>query len=272
MYNLSVGLFFKNDHHYLLEWVEYYKLIGVEHFYMACNDDDPTMSYTILSKYINAGIMTFIHIKGGPGVVKQLEAHEWFLSVSDTKWLIVVDLDEFLLTVKDESLISVLEDYDHYGGVTANWLIYGSSGLYAKPALATESFVYRSRDSYYYNTIYKSIIQPAKVESPINPHSFKMKNGEFLVDELGRKILQGGVTNYNQPATWKRLRVNHYKVKSWEDFQDKCQRWQNGGHPEFIASGCDGYFKQSDMNQVYDPVMHRYVPSIKLALDKISLC
>lgn len=266
MYNLSVGLFFKNDHHYLLEWVEYYKLIGVEHFYMACNDDDPTTSYMMLRKYIDSGIMTFTHIKGGPGVAKQLEAHEWFLSVNKTKWLMVVDLDEFMFAVKGQPILDIFNDYDHYGGVAAHWMIYGSSGLYAKPTLATESFVYRGHTSWQDNTIYKSVIQPAKVDSPINPHSFKMKSGEFLVDELGRRIIEGGVMNNNQPITWKRLRINHYKVKSWMDFQEKCQRWNSGGHPEFVGAGCDGYFKRSDRNEVYDSILHKYVPALKRAL------
>jgi hypothetical protein len=267
MYNLSVGLFFKNDHHYLLEWVEYYKLIGVEHFYMACNDDDPTLSYQILRNYIDSKIMTFNHLKGGPAVVKQLEAHDWFLSVNKTKWLIIVDLDEFMFAVKNQNLATILEDYDHYGGVTANWMVYGSSGLYAPPALAIESFVYRSHESNADNMIYKGIIQPAKVISPINPHDFKMKSGHHMVDELGRRILEGSVMNYNLPTTWKRLRVNHYRVKSWIDFQNKCERWKNGGHPEFANSGCNGYFKKSDLNQVYDPILCRCLPELKKALN-----
>jgi hypothetical protein len=271
MYNLSIGLFFKNDHHYLLEWVEYYKLIGVEHFYMACNDDNPSLSYNILRKYIDSKIMTFTHIKGGPAVVKQLEAHEWFLSINKTKWLIVVDLDEFLFSVKGHNMLDILDNYEHYGGVTANWMNYGSSGLYARPDFALESFVYRGHESFHNNILYKGIIQPKKVLAPINPHSFQMKEGEYMVDELGRRIIGGSVSNYSVPITWKILRINHYRVKSWTDFQEKCSRWKDGGHPEFVAFGCDGYFKISDKNDVYDNILHKYVPAIKRALaNKLS--
>lgn len=269
MHTLSIGLFFKNDHHYLREWVEYYRIIGVEHFYMACNDDDPSASHRLLEPYIARGIMTFRTISGGPGVVKQMEAHEWFLSRADTIWLVVADLDEFMMPVKDKYLIDVLTDYQHYGGVAANWINYGSSGLYFPPPLATKGFVYRAAEDFPDHQIFKCVIQPKKVAGPINPHTFKMKTGEHIVDELGRKIVEGTVYNYSLPATYRRLRVNHYRVRSWTDFKAKCQRWAGGGHPD-LRDDLFGYFARSDQNEVLDLSMYRYVPEIKSQLGKIA--
>jgi hypothetical protein len=181
----------------------------------------------------------------------------------------VVDLDEFFFPVKEQCLHSMLEDYEHYGGVTANWMVYGSSGLYYPPELATESYTYRARESFQDNMFFKSITQTGKVLSAANPHSFLMKPGEFLVDELGRRIVDGSMANYNLPWTYKRLRVNHYRTRSWIDFQEKCKRWKGGEHPHFISLGYDGYFKQSDKNEVYDTVILRYVERIRHALSKL---
>eukprot|EP01024_Parvocaulis_polyphysoides_P009844 TRINITY_DN13199_c0_g1_i1.p3 TRINITY_DN13199_c0_g1~~TRINITY_DN13199_c0_g1_i1.p3 ORF type:complete len:138 (-),score=4.69 TRINITY_DN13199_c0_g1_i1:75-488(-) len=37
-YNVSIGTIFKNEAQYLLEWIAYHTIIGIEHFYLF-NDD-----------------------------------------------------------------------------------------------------------------------------------------------------------------------------------------------------------------------------------------
>lgn len=265
---LGIGVFFKNDHYYMREWIEFHKLIGVERFYMACNDDDPAESLAILKPYMDEGIMDFHVIPPQPGVVGQMKAHDWFIKEAVTKWLIVIDMDEFMFRPLGGTMQEILVDYEQYGALAPNWLNYGSSGLYMPPALQTESFVYRAPDHFKFNYMVKSIIQPERTVSPINPHTFKHKRGFPAVDEMGRRVPQGLCVNVSPPLSHRRVRINHYRVRSWLDYKKKTVRWgKDGGHPEFL-NNFDDYFTENDTNEVYDPAVHVYLPALKDAMSR----
>ena len=53
-YELSIGAIFQNEAPYLKEWIEFHKLVGVEHFYLFnnCSTDD---YLAILQPYIESG-------------------------------------------------------------------------------------------------------------------------------------------------------------------------------------------------------------------------
>jgi hypothetical protein len=262
---LGAGLFFKNDHHYLMEWVEFHRMVGIEHFYMACHDDDPEITRKMLRPYIDAGIMDFVHLKPGPGTVRQMEAHSWFISQRKTRWIAVFDLDEFLFRPDGGDIKEVLPDYEHYGALCVHWLCYGSSGLFFPPPLASEWFTQRAYDNFRDHYVVKSIIQPEHTIHEINPHTFKMEPGWPAVDEIGRRVTEGMCVNFSQPLSYRRLRINHYRVRSYMDFKAKCKRWQGGGHPEFIDD-FESYFKKFDTNDVRDTAIHAYVPELKKRL------
>ena len=40
MYDLSVCAIFKDEASYLKEWIEYHKLVGVQHFYLYENENE----------------------------------------------------------------------------------------------------------------------------------------------------------------------------------------------------------------------------------------
>lgn len=55
-YKIVLCAIFKNEGRFLKEWIEYHRLIGVDHFFMYNNNS--TDNYIeILSKYINEGIV-----------------------------------------------------------------------------------------------------------------------------------------------------------------------------------------------------------------------
>ena len=45
------------------------------------------------------------------------------------KWLIFIDLDEFLFPVKEDNLLKFLKNYENYGAVFAHWVMFGTSGI-----------------------------------------------------------------------------------------------------------------------------------------------
>src|SRR5579883_479648 len=58
-YNLSIVAIFRNEKPYLREWIEYHRLVGVDHFYLY-NNKSSDGSLEVLSPFIARGIVTLI--------------------------------------------------------------------------------------------------------------------------------------------------------------------------------------------------------------------
>ena len=94
LYNISLCTIIKNER-YLEEFIIYYKVIGVEHFYIYDNESTPSIKERLNKPYFN-DCCTIIDF---PGKVKQPEAYTHCLQNygKETTWLIFVDGDEFIL-------------------------------------------------------------------------------------------------------------------------------------------------------------------------------
>ena len=93
-YQLAICSIFKNEGKYIQEWIEYHKLIGVEHFYLY--DNDSTDDITVLQQYIDEGTLTLNRISG---VAMQMPAYNHFLNTykEEVEWCAIIDLDEFIV-------------------------------------------------------------------------------------------------------------------------------------------------------------------------------
>ena len=127
-YNVSICAIFKNESKYIKEWIEFHKIVGIEHFYMYNNFSEDDYK-SVLNSYINEGIVTLIEWPKKQG---QIEAyHDCIKRFSlETKWLGFIDLDEFIvpntnITIKGfiDKIISFNKD-----GITYNALIDYKTG------------------------------------------------------------------------------------------------------------------------------------------------
>lgn len=128
-YNLSVCSLFKNESKNIREWIEYHRLIGVDHFYLYENDaNDSYMK--VLRPYINKKMITLIpwpdniQKQAGENLFKwslstQVPAYENALVLhakNETEWLVFLDIDEFILPVEG-TLTELLEKNRDYPGI-----------------------------------------------------------------------------------------------------------------------------------------------------------
>lgn len=130
-YNFSVCALFKNEAKYLKEWIEYHLLIGIDHFYLYNIDSlDPFIK--ILSPYIEKKIVTLVHWHDFIGEQDDENIFKWALgtqipayenaarlhAVRETKWLVFLDINEFLVSPQTSSIASILDKYSEYPGVS----------------------------------------------------------------------------------------------------------------------------------------------------------
>ena len=110
-YNLSVCAVFKNEAHVLREWIEHYIAEGVEHFYLINNNSNDNYM-NILNRYIKRGMIT---LKDSSVEWKYADsnAHKHIFNDNvykhrfETKWMIMVDLDEFMYGRKGRNMPNI---------------------------------------------------------------------------------------------------------------------------------------------------------------------
>lgn len=128
-YSFSICSLIKNEEKYLKEWIEYHRLVGVEHFYLY-NNGSRDRTKEVLEPYIKDGVVTLINWPNRFSsyseddvtwaLTVQLPAFEnaaKYLALKETKWLAVVELDEFIVPVNASSIPEVLANCEDFPGI-----------------------------------------------------------------------------------------------------------------------------------------------------------
>ena len=128
-YEVSVCAIFNNETPYLKEWIEYHRLIGVDHFYLY-NNNSSDKPLNALVYYIKNKFVTLVDWPDYFGKLGEEKPFTWILGTKaaafqhaiklknkETKWLVLLDINEFILPVLGESLKDTVRKYDQYGGI-----------------------------------------------------------------------------------------------------------------------------------------------------------
>jgi len=215
-----------------LEWINYHQQLGVSKFYVFDNGSDPPLE-SALQFFIQSGLVEYeftygdddwLHIFVNKYIVKWRDSgknkQNFIYDKCLTKyghlhkWMGFFDVDEFVVLVKDRLLQDVLKNFDHFGGLNINWMMFGSSGHINRPksgVLGYSGNFTKCSNS----TGYKSIVQPSRVvRSQI--HDAKYKEPWFPVTSDKVPI--------SDHSAYDLIYLNHYSIKSLEDYKLKMKR------------------------------------------------
>jgi len=120
---------------YLVEWLVYHRLIGFDHVYVYCNDDDPTPCRERMLPFLigPSPFVTFHHFPF-PGVQTQMYRHFLRHHLHETEWFIFLDIDEFLVFRADGTVADFLAPRQAQADVIfINWLVFGHAGHARRP-------------------------------------------------------------------------------------------------------------------------------------------
>lgn len=202
--------------HNLNEWLEWHRLIGVDHFFIYDNDSAQPLS-TIIEDLTNVIIVPF------PGKVQQIPAYKNCISrhksgnIPKCDWIAFIDDDEFI--VIEEELIKPFLEKQTGSGIALNWITFGADGDVAKQEPQITRFTMHTKLSNEVNLHIKSIVRPECVLSWSNPHFCTYKSGMCL-DVLGN-VIDGSFT---KKAVHKIAWINHYYSKSLEEYTTKIRK------------------------------------------------
>lgn len=234
----------KNEQDYILDFIEYHKFIGIEHF-IFYDRSTPSLRETLRGR-TDVTIIDFPE----PG----LHAEAWELCIrnysSFSKWIALFDIDEFFVPKHHTDLKVLLQSYEQFGALGVNWQTFGSNGHITKPQEPQLiAFNKKAKVHEGMNAHIQSIIQPAKALPirPADPHHVHLKPGHICVNEKYKQI-NGPFSN---PISVDLIQMNHYYTRSVEEYTRKRAKGRADINGAFIDLE---FLKQTDAicNEVED--------------------
>ncbi|GGB80300.1 glycosyltransferase family 92 protein [Dyadobacter sediminis] len=216
---LSICCIVKDENEYLEEWINYHRKIGVQHFYIYDNESKKPVRQTLQ----RIGSMKYVTVNRIYGKVRQLQAYNDCLKNygNYSQWIGFIDIDEFIVPKStDGNLTKLLQDYEGYGGLGINWLIFGSNGHVKRtnrPIM--ESYFMRAKIDFHVHRHIKCIVQPRYVRQAAGPHAFFFQDGYYCVNE-NYTIINSSFSDVSVG----KIHINHYYCKSLEEYYNKLAR------------------------------------------------
>ncbi|PSC75466.1 hypothetical protein C2E20_1036 [Micractinium conductrix] len=234
---LAACAIIKNQHKDLPEWLEYHKWLGVSQFYIMDDGSDPPLD-SVLQPYIQQGWVTHRLVGNHTALAQRMQNRTCAAFAPDKpqisaynlclqdyghlhQWMSFTDADEFLvLTDGTPDLPTLLRDYESYGGLGANWKIFGSSGHLTRQPFALRAYTRCMPANYHKNRAVKTIGNMAYTAHVHGPHSIRAAPDHPVVTASG-----GVVKDAIAPtADYSRLALLHYQLKSRAEFEQKRKR------------------------------------------------
>ena len=262
---LAITCVAKNEGPYLKEWIEYHKIVGVERFYIYDNESDDNTK-DVLAPYIQDGTVAYHYLPNHQITkrVPHIEAiNDAIFKYRDrTKWMAIIDADEFIVPVEKNSIPEFLEDYDQYPSVVVNWRMFDSNGHESKPTahggLVTANYT-RVRKNNPDSRVIKSIVDPKMVLHYSSPH-FGLYYKDYPAVTENFEPQRG---MYTKNLSSKKIRINHYRSKSKEEYIKRYRRNVKG------TSMVDK-FNEGEVNfkveTSHDFTIQKYLPKLKIAM------
>ncbi len=262
-FQISAACVINNEARFLKEWLDFHILIGIEHFFLF-NNRSTDDYFDVLAPYVKQGIVDIINWDTGSATGDQwiyLEAEALSsalrLAHGRSKWLALIDTDEYLFPVQTESLSETLQEFEPYGSVSVRYTVFGTSSVERIPSdkLLIETLTRSCTDTSQHNKLFKSIVRPEFVDSCINSHFCELMPGFINITEDLKPLNPETIGNIQN----KKLALNHYWTRDLDYFKaHKLPRLSNWG---ISADECMRNI--AELNAIERTDILRFVPALK---------
>lgn len=228
----------RDDNAYIDEWVEYHLAIGFEHIliydHLSIVPVEPKWGTKVTVHRINIEFPfpEYIHLS----TFRRFKSH----------WILISDVDEFLVLLQHKDVKELLHGYEKFGGLGIPWSMYGSSGYIKKPnGSVKDSYVWRCEDTPDKQYV-KTIVNTHFYQRIEDPHF--VYSSRPLVNELGEPFT-GSLTD----SPRKICKLNHYFTRSYEEWIQKRNR--GPGYPGVPTRPMEWFYGVLQGSTVYDPIL-----------------
>jgi len=246
MFTFVVCSVFKNESHILEEWINHYLLHGVEYIYLV-NDFSTDNFLPIIEKY-KEYITLYHNDIITENVGRQCLIYEkYFIPIkNNSKWISILDMDEFLYSPNEINLKNILLKYDNYSQLVVNWLHFTGNDHILQPLSVVESFTKRA------------IYNP--MNTYITSHKTIIKSSNLIKFNIHDNIFNGSSYNFTiNENSIPELVINHYNLQS-KDFyinikgtRGDCDNWFN--HVNLKRN--EDFYNLLDLNEKVDLELYK---------------
>ncbi len=217
---LAIVCIVKNEADYLEEWLCFHFALGVDHVFLYDNGSTDG-TFELLETYANHGLVTIVNwpLPGG-----QLGAYNHALRFfgPSVDWLAFVDVDEFIVPVKDDDIPTILARYPEAADLRMPRAEFGFSGHRTQPVgLVIEAYAdianTDGRDASKGPRV-KTALQPSGISS-VDIHSSTV--ADALPQLSDGSTVDAPRETVEPSELMEVVQVNHYYTRSWEEFEAK---------------------------------------------------
>lgn len=258
---LSLCCIAKDEDLYIKEFIYYYRLLGVEKFYIYDNGSKIPIAET-LKDYKDVEVINM------PGSAIQMPAYTSciYTKKKETKWLLVVDLDEFVVPAMANTIPEVLQNYEKsgIGGLGINWQIFGSNNHLTKPnTIVCESYTKCMPKFHIESKHIKTCLLMENTQSAGgDPHSFIYKPGFTCVNENFQQI-KGPFSAHSSEI----IGINHYCLKSLEEWKINKLSRPRADTTKYAGKTLEDFYRFDKDCVEENKNIFRFIPKLKEALD-----
>jgi hypothetical protein len=260
---ITVVTTMKDEGAYILDWISYYKALGVDDFVVFTNDcTDPTdhILRTLQAKGIIEHRFNKVMRRGAHKSALMWARYE--PKVREADWLMVIDCDEYLqINVGDGTLPSLLEANKDADAISLVWRIYGNAGVKRIEDRPIPQIFTRAQpmeggegERRFFKTIFRNngkfdrmgVHRPFLAVPPSEVHWVVPDGNRMMDEEIDGSI--GVQDNYGYESA----QLNHYALRSIDGFLNKRNR---GRANHFGGAFEPSYWRRFDKNQVEETAM-----------------
>ncbi|PIV73413.1 MAG: hypothetical protein COW55_13105 [Rhodobacteraceae bacterium CG17_big_fil_post_rev_8_21_14_2_50_65_11] len=267
----------KNEGLFLLEWVAYYRLLGVDHIVVISNDCTDGTDL-MLDRLQDLGHVKHIRNRGYEADSPQIHglrmAMEDVPEVRDANWLLHVDSDEFLNVFHGnrrlDDLIAVVQGFD---ACAIAWRPFGDNGLKTWPGgNVLEQFTRCDKKPIWASAFHKALFRPASFQTmtvhmpkhPKRPDASQCNTRGEAIDTTALYTMAHERHRGMDRArlTWDGACLNHYTIKSEDLFllkNDRGDGADRGGTKRYLNST---FHRRYNTNRASDETILRHLPEL----------
>lgn len=271
---VAIGAIFRSEYPYVVEWLAYHRVLGIGEFIIADNVSDDGTS-ELLMALDHVGLIHRIHFPDPEGEAgPQVPAYEAIMRLyaKSADWIGFIDGDEFIVPTSGggsvQEWLAQMGRRRDVGAIALNWAVYGSGWQASHgPGLVIERFQRRAAPDFLPNLHFKSLVQACAFAGFLTCHAVRLRPGWRRVHADGREVALEQTCGSSQELVWEPFRLNHYVVKSHEEFTRKRLR---GRATTRLLYRDEDFFTGHDRNEVLDPFSLDRIIAIKEEIARIE--
>lgn len=217
MLDLKVAIcaIIRDENLYLEEWLNHYRKLGVDYFFIYDNDSSIPVSNFLFENQITSQDIKVIKWSDHERSSQQRAYLACCQANQSFDYIGFFDLDEFYYSKTMEikkDLIYLHRKYGEFSGFAIYWRMYGSKNPFFQTRRGINEYQY-----YFESDVIKSFLNPKDVIIFPDPHK-AIINGSYF-DERGKTIIKpSGV--HSSKMCW----IKHTWTRSIVEFEEKIKR------------------------------------------------